>query len=386
MALILGNFSSQRFPSVPGLSSMQRTTPSTKFPVASIAHPPKSKDSSKLIIKKPCLSTEKIEIFKSLDDYWSEKNLLIHLKPVEKCWQPQDFLPDPTSDGFIEQIGEMRERAKEIPDEYFVVLVGNLITEEALPTYQTMANRPEGAQDETGASLTPWSIWSRSWTAEENRHGDLLNRYLYLSGRVDMRQVEKTTQYLITSGMDTGIGNDPYLLAIYTSFQERATAISHGSMGRLAKEKGDLKLAQICGIIAADEKRHETAYSKLVGKLFEVDPNGTVLAFAHMMRRKITMPGEYMYDGCNDNLFMDYSAIAQGVGVYTLGDYIDILEVLVEKWKVKDLTGLSAEGQEAQEFVCDHLPRRLRRLEERGERRVKKRQALPFSWIFNRAV
>ncbi|GLT42102.1 hypothetical protein SLA2020_161220 [Shorea laevis] len=386
MALILGNFSSQRFPSVPALPSMQRTSPSTKFRVASIAHPPKSKDSSKLIIKKPRLSPEKIEIFKSLDDYWSEKNLLIHLKPVEKCWQPQDFLPDPTSDGFIEQIGEMRERAKEIPDEYFVVLVGNLITEEALPTYQTMANRPEGAQDETGASLTPWSIWTRSWTAEVNRHGDLLNRYLYLSGRVDMRHVEKTIQYLITSGMDAGIGNDPYLLAIYTSFQERATAISHGSMGRLAKEKGDLKLAQICGTIAADEKRHETAYCTLVGKLFEVDPNGTVLAFAHMMWRKITMPGEFMYDGCKDNLFMDYSAIAQGVGVYTLGDYIDILEVLVEKWKVKDLTGLSAEGQEAQEFVCDHLPRRLRRLEERGERRAKKRQALPFSWVFNRAV
>jgi acyl-[acyl-carrier-protein] desaturase len=24
------------------------------------------------------------------------------------------------------------------------------------------------------------------WTSEENRHGDLLNKYLYLSGRVNM--------------------------------------------------------------------------------------------------------------------------------------------------------------------------------------------------------
>ena len=32
------------------------------------------------------------------------------------------------------------------------------------------------------------------WIAEENRHGDVLNKYLYLSGRVDMRAVERTVQ------------------------------------------------------------------------------------------------------------------------------------------------------------------------------------------------
>lgn len=143
---------------------------------------------------------EKREIFDSLQD-WAENNILVHLKPVEKCWQASDFLPDPASEGFEEQVKELRERCKEIPDDYFVVLVGDMITEEALPTYQTMLNTLDGVRDETGASLTPWAIWTRAWTAEENRHGDLLNKYLYLSGRVDMRQIEKTIQYLIGSGM-----------------------------------------------------------------------------------------------------------------------------------------------------------------------------------------
>jgi acyl-[acyl-carrier-protein] desaturase len=143
---------------------------------------------------------QKIEIFKSLEG-WAEETLLTHLKPVEKCWQPQDFLPDPSSDGFEEQVKELRERAKELPDDYFVVLVGDMVTEEALPTYQTMLNTLDGVRDETGASPTSWAIWTRAWTAEENRHGDLLNKYLYLSGRVDMRQIEKTIQYLIGSGM-----------------------------------------------------------------------------------------------------------------------------------------------------------------------------------------
>ncbi|PIN03235.1 Acyl-[acyl-carrier-protein] desaturase [Handroanthus impetiginosus] len=261
---------------------------------------------------------QKIEIFKAMED-WAENNILVQLKPVEKCWQPQDFLPDPASDGFHDQVKELRERAKELPDDYFVLLVGDMITEEVLPTYQTMLSTLDGVRDETGASLTSWVIWTRAWTAEENRHGDLLNKYLYLPGGADMRQIEKTIQYLIGSGMDPRTENSPYLGFIYTSFQERATFTSHGNTARLAREHGDLKLAQICNTIASDEKHHETAYTKIV-----------------------------------------------------------------EKWKVADLTGLSSEGQNAQD-VCGLAPR-IRRLEERAQGRAKQAPRIPFSWIYDREV
>ncbi|XP_072970157.1 stearoyl-[acyl-carrier-protein] 9-desaturase, chloroplastic-like [Typha angustifolia] len=327
---------------------------------------------------------QKIEIFKSMED-WAEDNILVHLKPVEKCWQPQDFLPDPSSEGFHEEVKELRERAKEIPDDYLVCLVGDMITEEALPTYQTMLNTLDGVRDETGASPTSWAIWTRAWTAEENRHGDLLNKYLYLTGRVDMRQIEKTIQYLIGSGMDPRTENNPYLGFIYTSFQERATFISHGNTARLAKDHGDLKLAQICGIIASDEKRHETAYTKIVEKLFEIDPEGTVLAFADMMRKKISMPAHLMYDGQDDNLFEHFSTVAQRIGVYTAKDYADILEFLVGRWKIAELTGLSGEGKKAQDYVCTLAPR-IRRLDERAQGRAKQAATIPFSWIYGREV
>ncbi|XWS09434.1 hypothetical protein CRYUN_Cryun40dG0084200 [Craigia yunnanensis] len=327
---------------------------------------------------------QKIEIFKSLED-WVEKDILIHLKPVEKCWQPKDFLPDPTSEGFDEQVKELRERAKEIPDDYFVVLVGDMITEEALPTYQTMLNTFDGTRDETGASPSPWAVWTRAWTAEENRHTDLLNKYLYLCGRVDMRQIEKTIQYLIGSGMDPGTENSPYLGFIYATFQERATFISHGNTARLAKEHGDIKLAHLCGSIASDEKRHETAYTKIIAKLFEIDPDGAVLSFADMMRKKISMPAHLMYDGQDDNLFDHYSTVAQRIGVYTAKDYADIVEYLVDRWKVKELTGLSADGRKAQDYVCG-LPPRIRRLEERAQGRVKQTPSVRFSWVFDREV
>ncbi|CAL5417105.1 unnamed protein product [Camellia sinensis] len=327
---------------------------------------------------------EKIELFKSLED-WVKTNVLIHLKPVEKCWQPQHFLPDPTSDEFLQQVVELRERATELPDDYFVVLVGDMITEEALPTYQSLLNGYDGIADETGSSLSPWADWIRGWSAEENRHGDLLNKYLYLSGRVDMNQIEKTVQYLIGSGMDIKTENNPYLGMVYTSFQERATSISHGNTARLAKYYGDINLAQICGTIASDEKRHETAYTKIMKKLFELDPDASVIAFADMMRKKITMPAHFMYDGHDDDLFMHFSTIAQRLGVYTAMDYANILDFLVEKWNVEKLSPLSPEGRKAQDYVCGLGPK-IRRLEERARLKSKERYAIPFSWIFNRSV
>ncbi|WRX31814.1 Fatty acid desaturase [Theobroma cacao] len=287
-------------------------------------------------------------------DGWVENNILTLLKPVEKSWQPQDFLPDAASDGFDEQVKELRKRAKEIPDDYFVSLVGDMITEEALPTYQTLLNTLDGVRDETGASLTSWAIWTRAWTAEENRHGDLLNQYLYLSGRVDIRQKGQLSSPI---GIQLGL---PWNMGIPS-------------------------LAQICGTVASDEKSHEIAYSKIVEKLFEIDPDGTVVAFAEMMKKKITMPAHLMYDEHDLNLFEHFSAVAQRLGVYTANDYADILEFLVDRWKVQELTGLSAEGRKAQEYVCLLAPR-IRKVEERAQARSKRAPSIPFSWIFGREV
>ncbi|KAK2390478.1 Plant stearoyl-acyl-carrier-protein desaturase family protein [Trifolium repens] len=331
------------------------------------------------------MSPEKKEIFKSLEG-WVSQNVLPLAKPVEECWQPHDLLPDSSlsSGEFTDQVKALRNRTAELPDDYLVVLVGDMITEEALPTYQTWINKLDGIGDETGSSLTPWAIWSRSWTAEENRHGDLLKTYLYLSGRVDMQMIEKTIHYLIGAGQDVGTENNPYMGFVYTSFQERATFVSHGNIARLAKERGDLVLARICGTIAADEKRHENAYVKIVEKLLEVDPTEAMMAIANMMRHNITMPAHLMHDGQDPRLFDNFSAVAQRIGVYTTDDYVDILEFLIGRWKLEKIESLTSEGQRAQEFVCGLAPR-IRRLQERLDKRTTKINH-KFTWIFNREV
>lgn len=308
-------------------------------------------------------------------------NLDSLLIPIEQSWQPSDFVPDLTKESWREDIITFKAKASALPDDVLVVLVGDMVTEEALPTYQSWINRLQGVKDETGASDNPWAQWGRGWTAEENRHGDLLNRYLYLSGRVNMRAVETTVHHLINNGFDPQTGDDPYLGFVYTSFQERATKISHRNVATLARKAGDDNLHKICGLIAGDEARHEKAYKLFMSKVFELDPAQAVISFAKMMKRKITMPAILMSDGKTKNLFEKYSIVAQKTGVYTVKDYSEIIEDLVAHWKLETIQGLSDTAAKAQDYLCN-LSERYAKLANRVSFSGKEK----FSWIFDRDI
>lgn len=310
---------------------------------------------------------------------------LKQLLPIQEAWQPSDLLPDMTGEGWQEAVRDLRQQARGVPDEILVVLVGNAVTEEALPTYQTMLNRHPGVTDETGVSDNPWALWTRGWTAEENRHGEILSRYLYLSGRVNMRAFEVTTQHLIRNGFDPKTDNDPYRGLIYTSFQERATKISHGNTARLANQSGDPTLGKICALVTGDESRHEEAYKRFVGKLIEVDPAEVVQAFARIMENTVTMPARLMADGVVADLFNQFAQVAQRIGVYTLRDYAGIVEHLVGYWNIPSIRGLKAEAARAQDYLGG-LAQRYNRLADRAQTRPDTSAKGPFSWIFNRPV
>jgi len=296
----------------------------------------------------------------------------------QTCWQPSDFLPDMADGDALEHVRHLRARAAGLPGEVITSLVGNMITEEALPTYQTFFNLIRGVNEERNiASPKGWARWSRAWTAEENRHGDLLNKYLYLSGRADMKQVEITIHNLIYNGFDPKTEQDPYQAMIYTSFQERATKISHVNTGKLADKAGDEVLSRICKTIAGDEARHEKAYKSFMAEIFKIDPNGALLAFEKMMKKQIVMPAILM-DGAksNDNLFTRFSAITQKMGIYTTLDYATIIKHLTELWKVETLTGLSDYAARAQEYLST-LADRYRRIAER----MKEPDDVKLAWL-----
>jgi acyl-[acyl-carrier-protein] desaturase len=304
------------------------------------------------------------------------------LVPVDKAWQPTDYLPDLTADDWRDQMERFRGPARELSDPVLVVLVADMITEEALPSYAVALNNL--AEDPTGTSDRPWAKWLRGWTSEENRHGDLLNAYLRLTGRVDMRAIEVTIHHLINSGFNARAHPDLYGGLVYTAFQERATKISHANVGRLAAAGGDAALAKICQRIAGDEARHEAFYTTMMGKVFDQDPEGALVVTMSLLRRVIAMPGRLMYDGKDPDLFDHFAAVAQRLGVYTVTDYAGIVEHLVRTWRVADRSA-SGKAARAQEFLCKHAER-CHAMAARVAEQAARQPPVSFSWIFDREV
>lgn len=315
------------------------------------------------------------EVLLHIEKYMLEK-MHDYLKPIDTNWQPADLLPDACKTDFFDAIKDLRDSAKNLSYDLVAVLIGDTITEEALPTYESWLSMVDGvSRDEEGG----WMKWIRHWTAEENRHGDLLNKYLYLSGRVDMRQMEISTQYLIADGFDIGTGHDPYKNFIYTSFQELATNISHRRVASLAKKAGDNLLSKMCGLIASDEARHAKAYKDFMAKIFEVDPNGAMLAFEHMMRNKIVMPAHFLREmGLKmGQTFGHFTDAAQRLGVYTAVDYVDIMKNLITDWQIDSMKELNEAGEKARDYIMN-LPNRLMRV---ADRMKNPGLAYKFSWI-----
>src|SRR4051812_11609524 len=305
---------------------------------------------------------------------------LSFLAPIEKAWQPTDYLPDLTAEDWREQMEQFRGPARELSDPVLVVLVADMITEEALPSYAVALNNL--AEDPTGTSDRPWAKWLRGWTSEENRHGDLLNAYLRLTGRVDMRAIEVTVHHLINNGFNARVYPDLYGGLVYTAFQERATKISHANVGKLAANGGDASLAKICQRIAGDEARHEAFYTTMMGEVFNQDPEGALIVTMGILRRVIAMPGRLMYDGKDPDLFDHFAAVAQRLGVYTVTDYATIVEHLVRTWRVAERSA-SGKAARAQDFLCKHAEK-CHSVAAQVAEQAAKQPPVGFSWIFGR--
>ncbi len=321
------------------------------------------------------LSNTRLEVMETIEQ---SMDVLLdkYLRPIEENWQPSDLLPDSRESGFFEEIEEIQALAKEMSYDLFAVLIGDTVTEEALPTYEAWLVDLEGVDQK---NMKGWSQWVRAWTAEENRHGDLLNKYLYLSGRVNMREMEISTQHLLNDGFNIQTGRDPYRGFVYTSFQELATNISHRRVATLTKKTGNDLLAKICGVIAADEARHATAYIDFVKRMFEIDPSEIMLAFEDMMKKRIVMPAHFLREsgGRIGELFTHFSDAAQRIRVYTTQDYIDILKLLLKEWDIENITCINDSAEEAREYLVA-LPKRLQRVSERV--RIPEKQ-FEFKWI-----
>jgi len=143
---------------------------------------------------------------------------------------------------------------------------------------------------------------------------------------------------------------------------------------------GDTTLAKICNQIANDEARHEEGYKTFMDNIFEIDPQGATIAFGDMMKTMVAMPARLMEDGQTPDLFEKFTTVAQQLKVYTTLDYAEIIDHLMERWKIAALDGLKGAAAKAQDYLGG-LADRYRKLFGRVEKRLAASTPVQFSWL-----
>ena len=336
------------------------------------------------------------EIVFSLEPKVSAKVKRMLISP-EKAWQPSDLLPNFEDPDWLEQVLEVRKMASGLSKGVIVATAGNGVTEEGAPLYARSLERIPVFSDPEGRNFNGFGIWGAGWDGDENRHKIVFDRWMWLSGRVNMKAYDRTVQHFINNGFGSRIGKSVYNALVYVSDQEPAAEISHENTAKLAQSQGDEYLHRLSWRTRGDEARHGEFYQWLYGEVFDLDPNGAVVAMREMMdfeKGGILLPGALMADRAEPNisnitqtkLFQDYSMVTEGLGIYTAEDYVNTALHLLKRWNVLDRSYDTPEAREAQDYLGIFTVRLGKKLERAMA--IKRAGAIPptFSWIHDQPV
>jgi acyl-[acyl-carrier-protein] desaturase len=288
-----------------------------------------------------------------------------------KLWFSSDFIPteEKMNDERTSIKTKLRERAKGIKDQVRVALAINLLTEEGLPHFHTLITKYLGDN-------SFWAKWTNMWTAEEDRHGNVIRDYVRDSQIFNFREIELMQYNYVESGFNPDWDMDPYKVFVYTTLQERATQISHKNTGKAAGEEEPL-LNGILSSIAADEAKHFSFYRNVFKEILQLDPNGALISAATIMPA-IDMPGIAMPN------FRELADVVRRTGIYTPWDYKEIVEELIKFWEIGSFTGLNEIAATAQEKILS-IPVRLKKIAEYIEQKTKSK-TFSFEFIYNRIL
>jgi acyl-[acyl-carrier-protein] desaturase len=235
----------------------------------------------------------------------------------------------------------------------------NLLTEDNLPYYFRDVERIMGADG-------PWGTWVRRWTAEEGRHSMAIYGYLMVTRAVDPVALERGRMCQVSTGQAPAPATAREGF-VYLALQELATRIAHRNTGKMI---GDPIGYELMARVAADENHHFLFYRDLATAAFAVDPSGMVLATEHEVRT-FAMPGTGIPD------FDRHAATIARAGIYDLGvHYHQILvPVVLNQWRVTELTGLTPAADAARERLVAHIDRLGRVAHRLNERRLEQARA-----------
>ncbi|HYW76248.1 MAG TPA: acyl-ACP desaturase [Gammaproteobacteria bacterium] len=298
-------------------------------------------------------------------------SLMQRHKRKRRLWYPAELVPahQKMTDDQLRTLHHLPDRAAALPDAVRVSLALNLLTEEGLPHFHRLISIYLGPD-------SIWSQWNAMWTAEEDRHGNVIHDYVRTARLYDAVELDKMQYLYIEAGFNPDWENNPYRLLAYTSIQERATQIAHANTGRIAGHYEPL-IQTILDKVSSDEARHYAFYRGVFQAIIKADPDRALEAALSVISA-FNMPGHTIpgYD--------DMAAVVYRSGIYGPREYKAIIEELLDFWGIATLTGLSSHGRKAQDSLMRY-PDRLERVSRYMERRTRTK-TYTFPFIYNRAI
>ena len=188
----------------------------------------------------------KVEVLRDLEGRVGELMELHERK--RDLWFPSDLLGPEADTDPDEFQAQLRARAQGIPDHARAALALNLLTEEGLPHFHRLLAVYLGDE-------SYWRLWNNLWTAEEDRHGQVLHDYARDTRLFDQRKIEEMQFEYLRRGFHPAWDRDPYRVFAYTTVQERATQFSHSETGKIIGEY-EPRLGEVLSQVAKDEARH----------------------------------------------------------------------------------------------------------------------------------
>ncbi|MFL6286893.1 MAG: acyl-ACP desaturase [Actinomycetes bacterium] len=295
--------------------------------------------------------------------------LLIELEPVvageinrhmtqARNWYPHEYVPwteGMNFAGVFEDGVPWDVTQSKVSETARTALVVNLLTEDNLPSYHFEIASKFGRE---GA----WGDWVQRWTAEEDRHAQVIRDYLTVTRSVDPQELEDLRMQHMQNGYKA---LHPGMLGglAYVSFQELATRVSHRNTG---KATGDAVAEQMFARIALDENLHMVFYRNMMSASFDIEPDATMGAVRDVVL-DFKMPG-------HDIPGFQRKAVQIAVeGIYDLRQHKDeVLMPVLRHWKVFERANLGPEGEKARDQIGEFLAD----LEAQASRFEEKRDAL----------
>lgn len=307
----------------------------------------------------------KVEVLRDLES--TVREMMEEHEKKRQLWFPSDLIGAGPDEDPVSHRAEMRKRASGIPDHARAALALNTLTEEGLPHFHRILAIHLGEDSH-------WRSWNNLWTAEEDRHGQVLHDYVRDTGLFNERRFEEMQFEYLKAGFHPAWDQDPYRVFVYTTVQERATQHSHAMTGHLAATY-EPTLGNVLDRIAREEARHFAFYRSIFAEILKRDPD-QALHSASFILPAIDMPGVTIPG------FRELADVIRRSGIYGPRDYLRIVQEQIKYWRIETLTGLNELGRKAQEKILG-IPERLRRIAEAMETRSRTK-TFAFDVVFNR--